>query len=904
MNISGVWIWHAAQQQFTLSPACAQWLQIAPDQPCTPEQLQARLGTELVRQWMTLISQSGADGFDTTLIPSGISLQGQLRLIGGCLQHGQLCGSLEWLETPTAERCFSDHLPLGMIELDSQTIYHLNQTLRGWLQLRNVPPLPQRWEAVFPPALLRELGPLMQAVAAGSREQRLTWKERTLQLEAASDLTADGHKLMIVHDISRYQAAVQAMQHTEERWRRALEVSGDGVWDWYPQAGVEYLSDRLLAIYGYDRADLESDPEELDRRTHPDDLAEMRAAREAHFSGQTPMYINEHRVQSKDGSWKWVLTRGMVLERDAEGKPLRVVGTHTDISERKRSEAALREGEERLRMALSATHQGTYDLDLRFGTAVVSAEYARMLGYDHAHFVENRENWIERLHPGDFRNSERAFRHYVSGKAPEYRAEFRQRHAEGHWVWIMSVGAVVEWDTDGNPLRMLGTVTDITERKQAEALIWQQAHFDTLTSLPNRRMLYDQLEKILAHRKQRRNRFAVLFIDLDYFKEVNDTLSHAAGDRLLQEAAARLAACVSRKDMVARLGGDEFMVILRSLADPQRTEQIAAAMIASISAPFQIGGETIFLSASIGITRFPEDAQTVNDLIKQADQAMYAAKAAGRNRYSFFTPSLQTAALARMRLSNDLRFALQEQQLHVVYQPVVALATGKAVKAEALIRWQHPQKGWISPLEFIPLAESSGQITAIGDFVFDQALQQVAQWRQSLDPEFQISINQSPVEFQSDPSRYQRWLEAMEAQQLPGQSITIEITEGLLLDASEKVVQRLLEFSAAGVQVAIDDFGTGYSSLSYLKKFDIDFLKIDQSFVRNLQRNNSDHALCEAIIMMAHKLGLKVIAEGVETTAQADLLREAGCDFAQGYLYGKPSAAADFLSLPCCACAP
>jgi len=336
------------------------------------------------------------------------------------------------------------------------------------------------------------------------------------------------------------------------------------------------------------------------------------------------------------------------------------------------------------------------------------------------------------------------------------------------------------------------------------------------------------------------------------------------------------------------LGGDEFTISLPDQNELIFIEDIAKKIIQKLSDPFLLGGETIYISASIGITIYPRDANDLADLIKHADQAMYAAKDNGRNRFSYFTPSLQTAAIARLRLSNELRAAVNEQHLQVYFQPIIELETGMIKKAEALIRWKHAQHGFISPAEFIPIAESSGLIHQIGEWVFKQSVHWVSQWRQSVHPDFQISVNQSPAEFQNDQGRYTQWIHYLHQCNLPGQAIAMEITEGLLLDANSKVASQLLEFRDAGIQVSIDDFGTGYSSLSYLKKFDIDYLKIDRSFISNLCEASSDYALCEAIIMMAHKLGLKVVAEGVETSEQATLLRTAKCDYVQGYLYSRP----------------
>ena len=388
-----------------------------------------------------------------------------------------------------------------------------------------------------------------------------------------------------------------------------------------------------------------------------------------------------------------------------------------------------------------------------------------------------------------------------------------------------------------------------------------------------------------------------MLLDLDRFKEVNDTLGHDQGDALLKEAAQRLSSCVRETDTVARLGGDEFTVILGELDDPGSVERVAQDILHRLAEPFQLGEHVAYVSASIGVTLYPDDATEIETLLKDADQAMYAAKNQGRNRYSYFTHSMQQAIQTRMQIANDLRGALAGHQFWIAYQPIVELASGSIHKAEALLRWQHPTQGLISPATFISIAEDTGLIGDIGDWVFREAAQQAKRWRASLHPEFQISINKSPVQFRNESQSHQAWYDHLGQLGLPVQSMVVEITEGLLLDAGTLVTERLLEFRDAGIQVSIDDFGTGYSALSYLKKFDIDFLKIDQSFTRNLAPASDDLALCEAIIVMAHKLGIKVIAEGVETEQQKNLLAAAGCDYGQGYLFSEPVPAEEFEAL-------
>jgi diguanylate cyclase (GGDEF)-like protein/PAS domain S-box-containing protein len=431
-------------------------------------------------------------------------------------------------------------------------------------------------------------------------------------------------------------------------------------------------------------------------------------------------------------------------------------------------------------------------------------------------------------------------------------------------------------------------IRDITHKKESEEIIWKQANFDKVTELPNRHMFHDRLEQEIKKAHRAGLQMALLFIDLDLFKEVNDTLGHDMGDILLMETARRISSCVRESDTVARLGGDEFTVILSEVNDTRNVERLSQDILKILSEPFQLKDEVAYISASIGITLYPDDADNVEELLRNADQAMYVAKNQGRNQASYFTAELQNAAQERRRLTHDLRSALWANQLVMYFQPVTDLATGRIHKAEALLRWQHPERGLIQPLNFIPLAEDTGLINEIGDWVFKEAARWAKRWVDQFDKDFQVSVNVSPIQFLSDELSCEAWSGYLRDAGLSGQNMVIEITEGLLLKASSGVTNKLLGFRDAGIQVAIDDFGTGYSSLSYLKKFDIDYLKIDKSFVDNLEVDINDMVLSEAIIVMAHKLGLKVIAEGVETEVQRKLLSDAGCDFAQGFLFSTP----------------
>jgi len=566
--------------------------------------------------------------------------------------------------------------------------------------------------------------------------------------------------------------------------------------------------------------------------------------------------------------------------------------------ERKQAMEALHAGEERYRSVIAAMAEGILICDDKGRIVDCNGSAERMLGES---LVEMRARgaappaWHLLAEDGTpMCYEDTATFEVLRTGGPKSNMVTGLRRADGSMLWL-SLNAQPLYGEGGAELTgVVTTLTDITQKKESEALIWQHANFDALTGLPNRRMFRDRLEQAVKKCRRADLMLAVLFIDLDRFKEVNDAYGHHKGDALLIEAAKRIRRAVRELDTVARLGGDEFTVIVSELDGPQPVEVIAQNIIDALGDPFSFGDEQAFVSASIGITMYPEDATDIDELLRHADQALYVAKGAGRSRFAYFTPALQFAAQARMRLMNDLRQALELGQFSLHFQPMVHLATGEVHKAEALLRWEHPQRGVVPPCEFIPAAEAGGLIFELGDWVVREAARWLKRWRRGAHAELQVSVNQSPLEFQGDRHGNAGWIEHLASLGLPGRSLVVEITEGLLLDASVTVNEKLLRLREAGIQVAVDDFGIGYSSLAYLKKFDIDYLKIDQSFVRNLAPGSSDMALSEAIIVMAHKLGLAVIAEGVETEAQRNLLRAAGCDYGQGYLFAAPMPPAQF----------
>ena len=570
-----------------------------------------------------------------------------------------------------------------------------------------------------------------------------------------------------------------------------------------------------------------------------------------------------------------------------DGEVIGVASLVDDVTERKKAEDSLR----LYSMVLENSSEGMLVTDSDNKIIAINPAFTKITGYE-LEEVKGKE-------PSEF----------ASGRHNVEFFEQMWEHLErtGHWqgeIWDKAKNGeeYAKWLTintirndDGTVSRYVAVFSDITERKLSEEMIWKQANFDVLTGLPNRNMFHDRLEHEVIKSTRAGLSLALLLIDLDQFKEVNDTLGHDVGDMLLQEAARRIRACVRDSDTVARLGGDEFTVILSELEDKSHIEDVAQKIITQLIEAYSIGDELMHISGSIGITMYPDDTNDIDTLIKNADQAMYAAKKKGRNRFSYFTQSLQDAAQNRLKLKNDLRGALSSEQFEAHFQPIIDLSSGKIFKAEALIRWRHPQRGLVGPMDFIPLAEETGFINVIGDWVFRESARWAHLWSTQFDRNFQISVNMSPVQFKVEGQVFAlEWLHYLQELGLSGENVVVEITEGLLLNAESSVIDKLLWLRDAGIQVAIDDFGTGYSALSYLKKFDIDYLKIDRIFVQNLETDKNDIALCEAIIVMAHKLGLKVIAEGVETEGQKILLAEAGCDYAQGYLYSKPVPAEEF----------
>lgn len=703
------------------------------------------------------------------------------------------------------------------------------------------------------------------------------WRLVTAQLEEKNlRENLEGMVEKRTHDLAQSETRLRTLIETIPDIIRVK--SADGVY-----VAVNSAFERLIGASRKELIGERADKfvgEELAKALHSDDLAALEAGKALVFEEWLTYADDGHKALFE------VIKVPMYTE---DGQLIGILGVGRDITERKKAE-------DRLKLAALVsenTSQSIMVTDDKGFIIAVNPAFERITGYTEGEVAGKNANVL---------SSGRQDREF-------YQHMWASLNTNGHWqgeIWNKRKNGEIypAWITinairnpEGKIERFVELCSDFTKRKQAEELIFQQANFDPLTGLPNRHMFMDRLEQEAAKARRLGLPMALMILDLDHFKDVNDTLGHDMGDVMLKDTAERLKSCVRDTDAVARLGGDEFTIILSAVEDISRIERVAQNILHRLAEPYQLGKETVYITTSLGVTLFPDDAANADDLLKNADQAMYAAKSEGRNRRNYFKPSMQESAQSKLRLVNDLRNALSERQFMVMYQPIVDLGTGEIRKAESLIRWNHPVRGMISPGQFITIAEETEAIVDIGNWVFREAAQKIARWRAEFNENFQISINMSPVQFRNAGISHKTWPHFLKTLGIPGEGVVIEITEGLLMDASESITSQLLEFRDAGMQVALDDFGTGYSSLSYIKKFDIDFLKIDQSFVRNLAPNSSDLALCEAIIMMAHRLGIKVIAEGVETELQRDLLAAAGCNFGQGMLFSKAVPAEEFESL-------
>jgi diguanylate cyclase (GGDEF)-like protein/PAS domain S-box-containing protein len=653
---------------------------------------------------------------------------------------------------------------------------------------------------------------------------------------------------------------------------------------------MEFVSEGCRRLTGYDAEDLI-----LNRRvsyqalTHPEDRRRIREEIRAAL-GTSGRFDIEYRIIHASGEPRWVWERGSGVF-DAQGRLCAIEGIIQDITGRKKSTTALREAERRYYNLFENALEGIFRTTLKGHFLDANPALARIFGFDSPiDLLRSRTDLTAELYVESGRRAEFISRIASEGSVSGFESEIYRKTGEVIWI---SENARAVFDDDGRLICFEGTVEDITERKLYQARIEQQAKYDTLTGLANRSLLNERLQQDIASAASSTTRLAVVFVDLDRFKFINDSLGHHVGDELLRAIAARLKANMHERDTVARLGGDEFVLLINGQRDPNEVALILERMLDDISQPWSIPQGDFSFTCSMGVALYPDDGDTAETLLKHADSAMYRAKEKGRNNFQFFTAQLNALITERLDLENKLRRALERQQFELNYQPRVDMRSGELVGAEALIRWHVSEEETIAPSRFIPIAEETGLIAPIGKWVLRTACAQNKAWQvMGLRP-FVVSVNVSARQFHQD-DLVRTISDVLHETGLEPKYLEIELTESAVMHDAEQFVATLNELNDLGVQIAIDDFGTGYSSLSYLKRFPVDRLKVDRSFVQDIATDTDDAAIVRAIIALGHNLGLKVVAEGVETEQQLQFLRENHCDEMQGYLYGHPLNAAAF----------
>ena len=698
-------------------------------------------------------------------------------------------------------------------------------------------------------------------------------------------------------DITEQRRAERSLSEAKERLEMAL--AGGNLAEWhYDLAGDElYAGDGWIRFLGHDRSPPVTRGAQLERLMHPEDLPRARAAMVRVLKGDDTVYDVDLRLRVKDGKWIWLHARGEVTERDATGRALRMSGVVADIDARKRAEAAVLEAEQRFRDVAEVSGEYVWEADAEWRYTYLSERVEAVLGYSRTELL-GRRAW-EFVPLGE----ERTIRDWFASHGGEGRAfrdlVHRTMTKSGGVIW-QSMSALPITDAEGRWRGYRGTAADVTARKQAEARIESLSTRDGLTGLANRAALAERAGDAIRTAARSRTELALLAIDLDRFKLVNESLGHVAGDALVRAVAERLANALRREDTLARLGGDDFALLWNGLVSREEAASLGERLLAILGRPFTIEGRTLTVGASIGIALYPRDGRDFTELLKHADAAMYAAKEAGRGTFRFFHPSLAMRAAERLHVANELRAALARSELLLHWQPVVR-GRHEIVGAEALVRWQHPARGLIGPEEFVPLAEDCGLIRAVGEWTLERALAQAGAWSRELDGKTRaapwFAVNVCAPELAQGEAFVHRIRSALEAHALDGARLELEVTERVLMSNFPENAATLRQLGELGVRFAIDDFGTGYSSLAYLRELPIHKLKIDRLFLRSLETNAADQAIVHTIAELAATLGIEVAAEGVESAAQLECLLALGCDQWQGHFYSTPLDAAAFAAL-------
>ena len=698
-------------------------------------------------------------------------------------------------------------------------------------------------------------------------------------IEVRTQSLVDGGFVRTFDDVTERHGRQAALEESERRYRLLAENTSDVIIWCDLDATRRYVSPAAEALFGFAPGEMVGT--KSTSFVHPDEAAPFAAVLDDLRHARVERARTRQRYRHKNGSYVWCeVSFDLVRDPDTHAATGWVAALR-DISARKVAEDALRISEERLALALENGSDGFWDCDLNSGAIHFSGRWSALLGFDEGEMASTVEAWCASIHPEDCERTLATFVDHLKGRTSGFESEYRLKSKSGAWVWAHGRGKVVARNEQGRATRAVGTHSDITKRKEAEGLVAHMALHDALTGLPNRVLFKDRLQQAKSAALLDGRPFAVLACDLDRFKAVNDSFGHSTGDTLLQSLAERLKAAVREGDTVARLGGDEFAVVMSDLRDRSEAKLLGERLIAIAEQPIVVDGRTLTIGMSVGIVIGPDHGRDVEELFKNADIALYRAKLAGRSAARFFERGMDTVVAKRNGLEQDLRDAVKNGGLTLHYQPIIESQDGSLLCFEALLRWHHPLRGDVPPAEFIPVAEETGLIVPLGDWVVREACRQASSW-----PATCVAVNVSAVQFQQPDSLRRSILSALAASRLPPERLELEITEGVLIQDIEASIACLHRLRDCGIRIALDDFGTGYSSLSYLRRFPFDKIKIDKTFVHGIDDADTA-AIVRAVVGLAQRAGAAVTAEGVETLEQLRLVREAGCTEVQGFLLSR-----------------
>ena len=775
----------------------------------------------------------------------------------------------------------------------------INRAAERILRIDRAELIGQRVSAVFP--AVGEIG-LLEVFRQVSRDGRSRYHPVCRYSDARLDLWVDnfvlklpnGEVVAIFEDLSTAKRSEQALLRSERRLRESQAYAHVGFWELQPDGERALWSDEIYRIAGIPRQD-KAGPKVLQKLVHPDDFP--RVLESLKHSLKTG---DEHRVEYRfvrpNGEQRWVECRARPVD-DGDQDRRKLSGYLQDITERKQAEEALRVSEERFELAMQGANDGLFDWDLETGEIYYSPRWKGMLGYRDEELPNTLETWEKLRVPAEHNGMLEALEGGQAGTRDKFEVEYRLRHKDGHLVDILARARVIK-NAQGAAVRVVGTHVDISARKQAEKEIQHLAFHDSLTGLPNRMLFNETLEQVLAGYKRDGQKFAVHLLDLDHFKEINDNLGHPVGDELLEAVAGRISAAIRSSDLLARLGGDEFALIQHGVADAGECSALAAKIIAAVDKIFQLSNNAVHTSVSIGIVIVQSGSTDSTRLMSCADVAMYKAKECGRGVFAFFEDSMTEQLRREMLLCDQLRGALREQQLFLLYQPQYELATGQLEGVEALLRWRHPNGEVLLPAEFLPVAERRGLIKRLSAFAMEESCRQARDWLDRGIVFNHIAVNLCASQVNSTDF-HDIVVATVQAHGLDPACIEFEFTESTLMESTPSVREAINLLASNGFKFAIDDFGTGFASFRYLQAFHADKLKICPDFVRDIVEDPNDATIVEAVIRLGQSLGLKTIAEGVEYPAQADVLAALGCSHVQGFHYAAPMPPSELETLLC-----